>query len=487
MSIGIKLKDIAEKYPDKAAVIYEGSTMSYPCFYHSVCQLRQQLKVISQQNRSQRVGVLIGNEPVFLELFFAIVTLGWVAIPFDPKWSRREAEKVMNKAKPDIIISNKTFLESASYSFDNVYDIDRLKESSTNDNEIVKEIDENEPFYLGFTSGSTGTPKGYIRNHKSWLASFIAAEETFHYDQNDIILAPGPLCHSLTLFGAVHALHIGATFHMTPTFDPEEIRNILHERTGTIIYAVPTMLYQLANKNDYLCEKKLTFLSSGASLSQEVSNQLQDVYPNSCIYEYYGASELSFVSYTPEVKSAKSVNNVGKAFPGVHITIRDKEGDCVPNGEIGRIYIKSDFLFSGYVNNVTETNKVLTQFGASVDDLGFMNDEGDLTIIGREKNMLISGGLNVFPEEVEEVIKEFDGVQEAVVVGENDDYWGQKVIAFIKWEKHRLVNDLILHCKAHLTTYKVPKKFYEVSVFSYTSSGKIDRKQIQNTMTRLNL
>ncbi|WP_077328795.1 AMP-binding protein [Virgibacillus siamensis] len=486
MSIGINIRDMARKQPDKTAIMYEDHTISYQRFYRTICQLRQQLYTLPHQKETQKVAILIGNEPAFLELFFAVVTLGWTAIPFDPKWSKREAESIMNKAKPDFVFTSKQFSETAAYSFEAAYDIDKLKETPTNRNEDVWRPYEDKPFYLGFTSGSTGTPKGYIRSHKSWLASFTAAEKAFHYDHNAMILAPGPLCHSLSLFGAVHALHIGATFHLTSKFKPEATRNILHKAEGAVMYAVPTMLYALAAKNNVQNMKKLTFLSSGAKLNPEVKGQLQHVYPNSTIFEYYGASELSFVSYTPEKESESFSAGVGKPFPGVHITIRDKKGQCVPNGEIGKIFIDSDFLFSGYVNNPAETNEVLTRYGASVGDLGFLNDKGTLSIIGREKNMLISGGLNVYPEEVEKVIKEADAIQEAVVVGCKDDYWGQKIIALIQWKEHNQAFDLTLHCKSHLATYKIPKEFHHVTTFPYTSSGKIDRKEVQKSIVRLN-
>src|SRR5699024_8519457 len=116
--------------------------------------------------------------------------------------------------------------------------------------------------------------------------------------------------------------------------------------------------------------------------------------------------------------------------------------------------------FAGYVNNPKETEKVLTKYGATVGDLGFLGDEGILTIVGRDKNMLISGGLNVYPEEVEKVIKEIEAVKEVIVVGIADEYWGQKVVALIKWKHKEQLDKIKSHCKAHLATYKCPKEFY---------------------------
>src|SRR5699024_12274126 len=192
-------------------------------------------------------------------------------------------------------------------------------------------------------------------------------------------------------------------------------------------------------------KRKITFLSSGAKLDSRLRHKLGNAFPESIIYEYYGASELSYVSFSSEELSSKYPGSVGKPFPGVQITVRNSNGEAVPNGNIGKIYIESDFLFDGYVHEPEETKKVLTDFGANMEDLGWMNDEGGLTIVGREKNMMISGGLNVFPEEIEKVMTEKDTVKEAIVIGIQDEYWGQKVIALIQWKGKAYPDSLHLH------------------------------------------
>lgn len=481
MGIGKNIKDVAQRNPNKKAILYEDRVITYDDFYRSISREQQHLLYLRRESTPQKVAILIGNEPAFLELFFAVVTLGWTAIPFDPKWSEREAVQIMKVAAPDLVITSKQFSENTSYAFERAHDIETLKLPSSYaaaNEEWAHYYDE--PFYLGFTSGSTGTPKGFIRSHGSWLTSFSAAEQIFQYHQGDIILAPGPLCHSLSLFGAAHALHIGATFHLTSALTPEA----LHQSEATVVYAVPTMIYQFVQQTVHPIRKKITFLLSGAKLLPEIKNKLETVFPESIVYEYYGASELSFITYAPKAVTEQYPDSVGKAFPGVHVKIRNQEKELVPNGEIGELFIESDFLFTGYVNNTEETAKVLTKYGASVGDLGFMNDEGVLTVIGRKKHMLISGGLNVYPEEVEKMIKAIEEVREVMVVGIADDYWGQKVVALIKWRHQAQLERLKSHCKAQLATYKQPKEFYEVDRFPYTSTGKIARKEVEVNIAR---
>lgn len=480
MGIGENIKEIARVNPEKPAILYEDQVITYRDFYRSIYQIQQHLLLLRQENNPQKVAILIGNEPAFLELYFAVVTLGWTAIPFDPKWSKREAIGIMKAAEPDLIVTSKHFPENTSNVFDKTYAIETLKKPSSYTTVNEWKLADNAPFYLGFTSGSTGTPKGFIRSHGSWLTSFSVAEQVFQYHEEDIILAPGPLCHSLSLFGATHALHIGATLQLTATFVPK----ILNDSEATVIYAVPTMIHGFLQQTVRPIQKRITFLLSGAKLHSKMRKELQTVFPNSVIYEYFGASELSFISYASSAVTAQHPNSVGIPFPGVQITIRDQEMQPVPNGEIGEIFIESDFLFTGYVNNTEETAKVLTEYGATVGDLGFINDAGILTIVGRKKHMLISGGLNVYPEEVEKVMKEIASVQEVMVVGVADEYWGQKTIALVKWKHQAELERLKAHCKAQLATYKCPKEFYKVHDFPYTSTGKIARKDVALQIAR---
>ncbi|QGS69132.1 AMP-binding protein [Oceanobacillus sp. 143] len=345
-----------------------------------MCQIQLNLLSLSRKNNPQKVAILIGNEPAFLELYFAVLTLGWIAIPFDPKWRKRDIVKIMKTADPDLIIISEHFPESISNMFDKSYGIETLKEPS--DNMIVRDWNHNDnaAFYLGFTSGSTGTPKGFIRNHKSWLTSFSVAEQIFQYNQEDIILAPGPLCHSLSLFAATHALHIGATLQLTETFKPM----VLNDRKATVVYAVPTMIHGFIEQTVNPVQEKIVFLLSGAKLQPELRRRLQHVFPKSVVYEYFGASELSFISYASNDVTDWYPDSVGKPFPGVKVTIRDQEMKRVTNGEIGEVFIESDFLFTSYLHNSEETEKVLTDYGATVGDLGFINDAGILTIVGRK-------------------------------------------------------------------------------------------------------
>lgn len=478
MGIGVTIERIQKEHPNKIAITTNDCTVSYKELYEQIRLIQQHLIEYKGSGKGKKVGILLGNEPEFLPIFFAVVTLGWVAIPFDPKWSQTDIDYVLSVAKPEILIGDESFVHRD----EQMISVWELLQSKVTNHTISWEHHEKELFYIGFTSGSTGTPKGFKRNHQSWIKSFKVAEEAFQYTKDDTIIAPGPLCHSLSLFAAIHALHIGATFYLLPKFRAEEVLEIIKDKKANVFYVVPTMIQALLKHVQEKIEVPFKLLSSGAKLSSALLEKMENAFPQNKLFEYYGASELSFVAYSTKAMRKQNSYCVGKPFPNVSIYIEKEDGTAAKVNEIGEVIVQSELIFSGYVNNPTETAAVLTRSGAKIGDLGYFDENGLLTIIGRKKNMIITGGLNVYPEEVEAVMKEVNEVEEAVVIGIRDEYWGEKVIAFVQWKKGAKEQDLSTiqaHCKQRLTSFKCPKQFFTLKEIPYTSTGKIARKQLE--------
>lgn len=480
--IGSKLEQFAREHPEKTAIYFKNEKLTYEMFYYNVTTLQAFLLSEVKEGKLERVAICIGNEPLFLQAFFAVITLGAVAIPFNPNWKKPDANQIMKTTKPQMILATKAFNRQASYSFPEQILLENVLKKE-HPQHLQHYSHEDSPFYLGFTSGSTGTPKGFIRNHKSWLASFEAGEAAFHFGKDDTFAAPGPLHHSLSLFGATHALHIGASYYLTPSFSQDEIAELIESGTITVLYAVPTMLSSLVKREGSISEK-ITFLSSGAKLELELKDKLQRIFPNSMLYEYYGASELSYVTYTNCSTTERFPDSVGKPFPGVEAIILDEEENHLPDNEIGNIYIKSDFLFNGYVNDEKATNQVLTAHGATIGDIGYVNEDGYLFIVGRKDNMMIRGGHNIYPEEIEKVILESGMVEEVVVAGKKDLHWGEKVIALLKWKEKENTRQLRAFLRNRLARDKRPQQYYSVKEFPYTETGKIARKRVEKELAR---
>lgn len=208
------------------------------------------------------------------------------------------------------------------------------------------------------------------------------------------------------------------------------------------------------------------------------------LFPNADIIEFYGASELSFVSYLLDSDHETKGHTVGRPFPKVQTKIIKEDGAEARQGEVGLLSVKSPWVFNGYLNLPEESKQVIHNGWATVGDLAFMDEDGYYTIVGRKHNMIISGGLNVYPEEVENVIVQFSGIMEAAVIGLPDSYWGEKVIAVVSVKENSPMHEdrLLNYCKKFLPNYKCPKQLVVVKEFPYTSSGKIARSELKDEL-----
>ncbi len=468
--VGSTLREYSLHQPDKLAVSSEKLSMTYKEMYGLVTTYQQALlKYTGEQEKC--IGIHVEDSLSFLALFFAIVRNGWQAMPIDSKWTQGELNDANEIASPDHIITDcvrdieeKGFLIGLNQLFSNgeVGDVTFTPDPMTD-------------FYVGFTSGSSGKPKGFTRSHKSWTESFSVCEETFHLTKDDAIISPGPLCHSLSLFTAVHTIQMGATLHVAETFNRTSLVERIHTEGINTFVGVPTMVEALleecqSRSLQYCCIKNL--IISGAGWSSASKEKTLSIFPYASLFEYYGASELSFVMYK------KDWENGHRPFPDVSIRILDEHFHEAKIGEVGKVFVTSRMLYSGYLDQEEETQRVLTAHGATVGDVGYKNEFGEVFLVGRESNMIKSGGLKVYPEEVEAILQTHPDIVESIVYPVEDHYWGEMVVCSLKVKNHAslTMEGLKQFCKAKIADYKIPKQILPLPTFYYTKSGKIDRK-----------
>ncbi|WP_216830149.1 AMP-binding protein [Alkalihalobacterium elongatum] len=476
--IGETIKETTYSFSSKTAIICDNEQITYKHLYEKMQVNQQQLISVIGNPYQKKIAFLLDNDINYLTIFLAISELGAIAIPLDPKWSQSDLLHILTDCKPDLFITNQDTTKNEVPTFS----LDELNQQQLTPLPSYKRS-ENDLFYIGYTSGSTGKPKGYLRTHSSWLHSFRGSNETFKLNQDSLIFSPGPLVHSHFLYAAVHALHIGATLYITKKFNAETVFDTVKENPITALYLVPTMfsaLYDVFTEKGQPITKLEKVISAGAKWQLSLKQKTNDFIPNAEVFEYYGASELSFVSVLDQKGNSENPESVGRPFPGVHVTVRRSDGSNANCGEIGKLYVKSKQTFAGYLNNPEATKEVFDGDWATVGDLAYIDQNGYITLVGREKNMIISGGLNVYPEEIEKVLATLPEIKEVVVVGLEDSYWGEKVIAVIEWRKDQSLThqQLKAYCRQNLASYKCPQLFLEFSSFPYTTSRKIARSEV---------
>ncbi|RBP96679.1 long-chain acyl-CoA synthetase [Cytobacillus firmus] len=476
-NITANIKKIADDSPYKAAIISKSQTLNYKEWSSHLCKTANWLNSLSVTNKS--AAILLPNGIPFLQLFTGASMAGWTAVPFDLKWKAEELSQRIEISNPSIVITGKEYYDQIArlHPFVLIWE-DALEEIRRQSASFHIDSETNSPFYMGFTSGTTGSPKAFIRSHRSWAASFKVNQHDFKMDEQENVLIPGALIHSHFLYGAVSTLCTGGTVHLLEKFSAPQVLSCIEDQPISTLYTVPTMVSAIL-KEKRIIEKPIKIFSSGAKWDETSKLEISKIFHQLSMIEFYGASELSYVTFLADENIAGSV---GKPCYGVEIEIRGTEGKKLAPYEIGKIFVRSELIFDGYLSNET-IQSIQDQDGwATVDDMGYVDDKGYLYISGREKNMILYGAINIFPEEIEKVISLHPDVEEAAVIGLEDQYWGQIAAAVIKGKTDAL--ELKRLCKKHLASYKVPRRWIFTEEMPYTAGGKIARAQLKEAIER---
>jgi len=477
MGITKEYKKHAFLQPNKIAIKENNRVLTYKEWFESVCKVANWLNGKGAKNKT--IAIVLENHIEFLQLFAGAAMAGWVCVPLDIKWKQDELKERIAISNPDVIVTERYKVKDLPGEEGRVIEIDEWKRMIEHYLPTYQPVEnvQHAPFYMGFTSGSTGKAKAFLRAQQSWVHSFDCNIHDFHMKKEDSILIAGTLVHSLFLYGAISALHIGQTVHIMRKFISDQVLDRLEIEHISVMYVVPTMLESLYKENRVI-GNGIKIISSGAKWEAEAKEKIKSIFPYAQKYEFYGASELSFVTALVDEESDKRPNSVGKPCHNVQVRICNEAGEEVQKGEIGTIYVKSDQFFMGYILNGILVTEMSTDGWMTVRDVGYEDEEGFIYIVGREKNMILFGGINIFPEEVESVLHEHPAVDEIVVVGVKDSYWGEKPVAIVKGSATK--QQLKSFCLQRLSSFKIPKEWHFVDEIPYTDSGKIARIAAKN-------
>lgn len=467
-------------FPDKIAIQTRNQTINYSDWYKLIKQTATWLNSLNVANKT--VEIYLPNGIPFLQLFTGAAAAGWTAVLFDTKWKEAEIKERLSVAFPSIFITTRKLAGKVGPFVPTIIIWEECAEF-INQAEYHRspEIDGHLPFYMGFTSGTTGAPKAFIRSHDSWLASFDCNRNNFQMDETENVLIPGGLVHSHFLYGTISTLYLGGTVFLLEKFSAELALEIINEQPISTVFVVPTMV-QAFLKIDGTINKPIKMISSGAKWEVNSKQKIQTKFLNLIMYEFYGASELSFVTFLSHQENHLKPGSVGKPCWNVELQIRNRDNKLAAPNEIGKIFVRSTMVFMGYLNTNTRTVRTIhDQAGwITVDDMGYLDEDGYLYIADRENNMILYGGINVFPEEIEKVLSSHPAVEEVAVIGLPNPYWGQIITAVVTGTVNKV--DLIRLCKETLSSFKIPRRWYFLNEMPYTTSGKIARAKLKEEL-----
>ncbi len=496
MTIPELLQKRADELGDRTFIIFEDQEFSYRKIYESSCRVAANL-ARRGVGKGDKVVLLMGNCMEFVYLFLGVGKIGAVIVPVNPLLKPDEIAYITTNAEAATIVTIPEFAAMVPLVRKMLPQIKRvfiLGDNAVEGTEPFSTllepadsvpdvpITEHDDAALIYTSGTTGLPKGVVLTHRNyiWNARGVYHAASLHPDDRFFCILP--LFHvnaqvvslltpmmgkvSLVLMGRFNALGI------LPTIEKHKI---------TIMSAVPT-IYNLICGNPKLKEYDISsmrmFVSGAAPLPEETYKLAQRVLGKPMI-QGYGLSEATCASAVADVEDPIRWNSCGAALRYTGMRIVNPDGGDVPFGEIGEIIVSGPTVMKGYYKNPAATEEVLKNGWLRTGDLGRLDEEGYLYVVGRLKDMIIRGGQNIYPAQIESVLLKLEGVAEVAVIGIDEPRWGQEVLALVKRaEGAELTERQVLDfAKKNLAQYKCPKYVRFVDELPKTATGKV-RKNV---------
>ncbi|APG90257.1 class I adenylate-forming enzyme family protein [Sinorhizobium americanum] len=433
--------------------------------------------------RVRLIALETGNHPLFAAAFIAATSGGNCAALIDPHLPDSTRQRMKEKLKPEIVIrAAGDLLHLEVPSAGQTHSLDTFDGSSP-----IRVGDEAEPFLVVFTSGTTGEPKAIIRDRQSWRLSLEIGQDFFGLRPETTTYAPGSLAHGLALYALVESLAAGAEFIGARHFEARQALDIIGAARAKRLVLVPTMLRRLCDEAEgahLRCVEKITV--AGAKLTPADRSAAARTFPAAEVIEYFGASELGFITVAG-ADEHHAATAVGKAFPGVRLAILDDRGNRLPPGEAGTIFVDSALISDGYM--VGGDNVGFRRHGrlATVGDLGSLDEDGTLHLIGRAGGMVLSGGNNIYPSEVESAIMAAASVQSVLAFGLDHPDLGSELVAVVQPSDDRFEREALeRHLADALPRYKHPRKVWLCREMPMTASGKIAAGQLRQWIAEEN-
>lgn len=516
MNLVSLIQETATKQPDKIAYHFMGQDTSYADFDALVSKFASSLRDLGIE-KGDHIAYLLGNTPHFLISLYATMRVGATAIPVNPIYTPTEISYIVQNSDAKAVIALDHLLplvEQAVNAFPTVehYIICETDSSTaerisslpasvkTKVNSFTKLItsgkadfeptvvEENDTAIILYTSGTTGRPKGAMLTHKNIYSNARDVADFLGIYENDRVVATLPVFHVFALTVVVNApLLKGATILLVPQFSPRDVFKIIKEKEATVFAGVPTMynfLYQFpeGRKEDF--ESIRLSISGGSSLPIALLHNFEEKF-NVRVSEGYGLSESSPVTCFNPTDRERIPGSIGTTISNVENKVVDELGIEVPDGEVGELIVRGPNVMKGYYKMPEDTAVALRNGWLYTGDLAKRDEDGYFYIVDRKKDLVIVGGYNVYPREVEEVLFEHSDVVEAAVIGVPDPDYGEAVHAFIVLKEgvNLDVESLERYCRQRLAKYKVPKHFEFLNELPKNTTGKILRRSLKEHVT----
>jgi acyl-CoA synthetase (AMP-forming)/AMP-acid ligase II len=492
--MGDGLRRNAWKFPVKIAAKDKFRETTYGELNRRVNQLANGLLSMGVRP-GDAVALSVGNRVEHLEIIFATAKIGALAIPLDVKWKALELASVLAALEPRFIIlqedcvaelekakalKNLDFLKPISLSADRSYS--GLLSSRSSDEPAVS-VDEDDPFAVLLTSGTTGFPKGCLATQRTFVFHCINNAIEKGLGAHDTAILSSPIYFNAGRSFTLGVIYFGGTMILHERFDAEEVLKAIEREKVTYVGAVPTMcerMLHVLESTKYDTSTLRCLAITGGKVHPAVLEALKkNITPN--IYRTYASTDSGQMAISKPADMDAKPNAAGRPVWCVDLRIVDDQDKPVKVGDVGEIICQSPLATHGYYKNPEATNASFRDGWFYTGDLGYFDEDGFLFVVGRKKDMVKSGGISIYPLEIESVIYNHPAILEAAVIGVPDAEWGEavKAVVVLKPDADLKADDLLGFCKERLSAYKVPKSVEFRSSLPHTEVGKVHKVKLK--------
>lgn len=497
MNLADFLTETAAKVSRQPAIRFQETTVTFSEMNAQVDALAHGLRE-SGLNPGDVCVLMMPNSLNWAVSYYALAKLGALVVPLNPLFKRGEIEHIFKDSGAKGFLGHSDYLTEAGIVMDDLSRMSIRVAAGANQQAGYIRLDAlfkqhgsfathptgpDDPFAIIYTSGTTGRPKGVVLTHHNLMSDAVQVSSLRHTEPHDVVLCVLPLFH---IYGQTHALNIsmyrGLTIRVWERFQAEEVMKAVEEEDSTILYAVPTMINRLVELAAASPPKRKSLrfvISGGASLPVEVLHKFEKLFATT-IYESYGLTECAPTCVENPYGRPTKPGSIGLPVPGFKARIVDEDDKDVPVGGVGELVISGPAVMKEYLNQPEATEETLRGGWLHTGDLARMDDEGYIYIVDRKKDLIIRGGYNVYPREIEEVLYTHPSVTEAAVIGVPDADLGEEVGAVVVLSPHADItaDELRRYVKERVAPYKYPRRIQFVDELPKTAAGKIFKRGI---------
>jgi len=501
MNLSSKLSEVASRYQDKPAIIFENNPYTFDDVDRSVEHYAAVLERMGVKV-GDRVAIQLSKRMEFIFLELAVLSVGGIVIPLNPDYKAQEIEYFLTDSGSALYFTDYDCFSRVQTELQKLDKLKVVLMDSAQGAGALSLFDElrtglppgyTRPYPTGgddaavicYTSGTTGRSKGAMITHRNLISNMMSLHKIWQWSDRDVLLHVLPLFHVHGLFVALHgALNAGATMIMHQKFDPERTWEVLEKAKCTIFMGVPTMYQRLSTQWDLIdrtpdLQSMRVFISGSAPLLETQFHRFEQQ-TGFRILERYGMTETGMIASNTLDPRGRKPMSVGFPLPGVDIRVVSHSRDDVTPGEVGEVWIRGENVFKGYWQMPEKTRESFHEGWFMSGDLGYQDpdDNARLYLVGRAKELIITGGYNVYPKEVEDVLTSHEAIKEAAVIGLPDEDFGEKVTAIVVPSEGQAPpppESVILYCKSRLAGYKCPKTVLFVDDLPRNAMGKLQK------------